>query len=499
MELALFGAREDVMGNGAETVANAGTIGDEMWASGAISEAADRLVAEASSYNERIADVRPASPELAESFDELLFRAGETRGRGKLYPYLGSGAGNGALVELRDGSVKWDMITGIGVHYFGHGDPDLMREGVLGSIGDTVKHGNLQANWESYAFAETLLGEAKKHSGLRHCFLSTSGAMANESALKLCLQKHAPACRVIAFADCFMGRSIVMSQIGDSAGNRVGIPLSQHVDYMPFWDPDAAAQMGKARYIDMAVAHLVQYLDRYPGQHACFIFELIQGEGGFNVGDRDFFKALIDVCKDRGVAVWDDEIQTFGRTDRMFAYEHFDLGEYVDVFCVGKMTQVCATLFTEDYNPAPGLLSGTFTGETPTFRVGRRIVERLRDGNYYGPDGSNARHQRAFREQVGALMKKHPAWFPAVDGLGELCGGIGGMMRMTPFGGEKAKIAALSKILFEEGVIVFWCGHSPYHVRMLPPLGVMNESDWPRVFEVVERGMARAAKELGVG
>ena len=44
--------------------------------------------------------------------------------------------------------------------------------------------------------------------------------MANENALKVCYQKHAPASRVIAFKDCFMGRSVTMSQIGDFAASK---------------------------------------------------------------------------------------------------------------------------------------------------------------------------------------------------------------------------------------------------------------------------------------
>ena len=65
------------------------------------------------------------------------------------------------------------------------------------------------------------------------------------------------------------------------------------------------------------------------------------------------------------------------------------------------------------------------------------------------------------------------------------------MLRFTPFGGDKKKIVASCGACFEEGVILFYCGHDPYHLRMLPPLGVMNESDWPRVFECVERGLAK--------
>jgi 4-aminobutyrate aminotransferase-like enzyme len=222
----------------------------------------------------------------------------------------------------------------------------------------------------------------------------------------------------------------------------------------------------------MCVDHLRQYIERYPKQHACFIFELVQGEGGFNVATRDFHKALMDVCKASSIAVWDDEIQSFGRTEEMFAYEALDLGDYVDVFCVGKMTQVCATLYTREYNPGPGLLSGTFIGGAVPFAVGKRVLERLRDGDFYGPSGRFARQHASFRQHAKALMAKHPEWFPACPQAGDLVGGTGGMMRFTPFGGKKDKIGALCKACFEEGVILFSCGHGPYHVRMLPPLPV---------------------------
>jgi 4-aminobutyrate aminotransferase-like enzyme len=318
--------------------------------------------------------------------------------------------------------------------------------------------------------------------------------MANENALKVCFQKHAPASRVLAFKDCFMGRSVVMSQIGDAAANRIGIPLSVLVDYMPFYDEVAARRMGgPTKFIDMAVSHLRQYIERYPKQHACFIFELVQGEGGFNTAPRDYFKALMEVCKDAKIAVWDDEIQTFGRTERMFAYELLNLGEYVDVFCVGKMTQVCATLFTDEYNPGPGLLSGTFTSSSVAYSVGSRVLTMLRDGSYYGENGSISRHHAAFIQQVRALAAKHPDWFPTVPELPDLVGGQGGMMRFTPFGGKKDRIMKACRAMFDAGVIVFYAGHGPYHIRMLPPLGVFKESDWPRVFECVEKGLAAAA------
>jgi acetylornithine aminotransferase len=484
------------------------------------------LVGEVRAKSAMITDARPPVAALKQTYDDLLARAAAVRGKPLLYPFLGSGVGNGPLVELADGSVKWDMVCGIGVNFFGHSDPDLTEAALRGGLDDVVKHGNLTSNFEAYQFGETLLKEASRHSRLRHAYVSTSGAMANENALKVCLhrlyQRHCegtaandptkllanftPTPRVLAFRDCFMGRSTTMAQIGDSHAGREGLPNVIHVDYMPFWDEAAAERMGpgvqgRTRFIDAALARLQEYTDRYPGAHACFIFEIVQGEGGFNVADRDYIKALMEFCKARKIAVWDDEIQTFGRLPRMFAYEHFDLGDYVDVFCVGKMTMACATLWTSDFNPKTNLLSGTFTGEGSSFRVGTRVIERLRDSASYdsgdaATQGQFSRHHALFRHHCGSLIAKHPEWFPPVDALGgggeRLMGGLGGMMRFTPFAGDKAKVTNACKAMFDEGVITFQCGHGPYHVRLLPPLPAMRDDHWPRVFSCIERGLAKA-------
>jgi acetylornithine aminotransferase len=510
----------------ASAAASSSSPAHTTWPTPDVARAVDVLVDAVRQRSSVITADRPADPARATSYAELLARAAEVRGRPLLFPMIATGAGNGPLLELADGSVKWDMIAGIGVHFFGHADPDLIRAAAFASLDSTVKHGNLSSTFDAYAFSETLLAMAKKNSRLRHAYIATGGAMANENALKVCLhQRHirnlravadagpdakietllaktnvSP--RILAFKDCFMGRSIVMANIGDNHAGREGLPGALPVDYMPFYDPAAAERMGpgpsgKKRFIDMALWHLDQYVHRHPGAHACFIFELVQGEGGFNVGDRDYFLALMEYCKAHTIAVWDDEIQSFGRTERLFAYELFDLGHMVDVFCVGKMTQACATAWTEEFNPKTTILSGTFTGEGVSFRVGTRVLERLRDGDFYGPQGQFARHHALFREHAHALVARHPDWFPITPSVGStrdaLVSGIGGMMRLTPFGGDKDKVSKATRAIFDEGVVLLSCGHGPYHVRMLPPLPAMRPEFWPRIFECIEKGLAKVA------
>jgi 4-aminobutyrate aminotransferase-like enzyme len=478
------------------TTATNTTIGHAIFNDPAIESGIDALVEQVMEHNRTLTDVKAPNPELADSFNTLVERCKAVKGNNLVYTSIGSGAGNGALVEMADGSVKWDMLTGIGVHFLGHGNPKVIKAQLIAGINEATKHGNLQTNFEAYEFGEKLVKLASRNSNLKHAFITTSGAMANESAIKVCYQKHAPASRVIAFEHCFMGRSVTMAQIGDSHGGRVGIPLSTQVDYIPFYNEAIADEMGgPAKFTEYCVKRLQEYIDRYPKQHACFIFELVQGEGGFNVAKREYFKALMDVCRDNGIAIWDDEIQSFGRTESMFAFEQYELGDYVDVFCVGKMTQACATLWTERYNPKPGLLSGTFTGNTSDFTVGSLLLDELSNGNYYGPKGKFAIHHAEFRSQVKKLIDKHPDWFPSAPQTKELVGGVGGMMKFTPFGGDKNKVMKTCKHAYDEGVISFYCGHGPFHVRMLPPLPVMKMEDWPRVFECLERALARVAQE----
>ncbi|MEM9068685.1 MAG: aminotransferase class III-fold pyridoxal phosphate-dependent enzyme [Myxococcota bacterium] len=471
------------------------TIGDSIRTSSAVLSAIDSIVADIGAKTAAIQDIRGPREDLTTRYEELIQRAGDSRGWPLLYPCLGSGAGNGALVELADGSVKWDLVAGIGVHFFGHSHPEILRAQLTGALEDTTKHGNLQSGTIPYDFSSKLTALAGRRSDLKYAFLTTSGAMANELALKVCMQKRSPGSRILAFEHCFMGRSLTMTSIGDSARARDGIPVTVPVDYMPFWDPYLAERAGgKTKFIDHSVERLEEYATRYPGQHACFVMELIQGEGGLNVADRDWLVALMQTCKRHGIPVWDDEIQSFGRTTEMFAFEAFDVGEYVDVFCVGKMTLACAAMWTEEMRPRPGLLSGTFTGGTVDFAAGLRILEMLEAGSFYGAEGEFAQHHAAFRQHATALITKHPAWFPAVERSPQLVGGTGGMMRLTPFGGVREKIAAAAKAIYREGAIVFWCGHGPLHLRLLPPMPALKLEDWPRIFEVLERGLAAAAE-----
>lgn len=422
-------------------------------------------------HTSKINKIKPPVEKLKIGYQEWIEQAEKLRGAKLYFPYLGSGIGNGSLVELLDGSVKYDMITGIGVHFFGHSHPLFFESSFQAALEDTVMQGNLQQNKEGIELA----GLLAKHSGLPHAFLTTSGVMANENALKIAFQKNTPATRILAFEHCFAGRTLTFSQITDKPLFREGLPQNIAVDYIPFYNPN-----DPEKSIEEAKNRLLQAIQRYPKGHALMIFELIQGEGGFYSGSTEFFEPLMKICKEHKIGVFADEIQTFARTSELFAFQHFNLSKYIDIAAVGKLTQAAATLFTEEYRPKPGLLSQTFIGSTSALKAGNTLIKHLLNHNFFGKKGRNLEIQKQFSNHLKKLEKK---------GLVKGPFGVGCMVAFTPFDGLPEKTTALVYSLFEKGVIAFIAGANPSRIRMLVPGGVIKDKEIDEVMAIIETSL----------
>ena len=390
--------------------------------------------------------------------------ARDLRGRPLFFDRLvGSGIGKGALVECLDGGVRYDFITGIGVHFFGHSDPGVQEVAVKAALADTVQQGNLHLGAEYPQLLQVLLEHAPEP--MKYGWLATSGADANENALKVCRAARAPAHRVLAFEDCFAGRTTTMAEITDNPAYRKGQVVHGDVAYVPFYDPTDSES------IQRSVETLRKHLRRHPQQYACMIYELVQGEGGFRSAPPAFFSALMQECRDNNVLVWVDEIQTFGRTTEMYATHALGLDGMVDVITLGKMLQGAASLYTEELNPPGGLLSGTFVGTTVALATGRYMLERLVSGGFYGPEGRIAKIEEialdTLSEMADGSCKGHIGSF----------GAIGSMIWLMPFDGSKEKVVAVVRAAFDTGVVVFFTGHGPYRIRMLLPAAVITDEE----------------------
>jgi 4-aminobutyrate aminotransferase/(S)-3-amino-2-methylpropionate transaminase len=428
-----------------------------------------------------VAEEIDQSPLAVKTYERSLRDVERLRGQPLFYPALSGGTGSGARVRLADGTTRIDFISGVGAYGFGHSDPDLLETAVVAAAGDAVYQGHLFPGSEYLKLSKALLAHAGKQ--MKHVWLSVSGAMANENALKLILQKHAPADRLIVFEGAFAGRTLAMAELTDRPGYREGLPLRGNVLHVPFYtqsDPSST---------ERSVAALEAHLERHPGRVAGMLFELVQGEGGMNTAPREFFAALMERCRSAQIAVWVDEVQTFARTGELFAYQTLGLEEYVDVATVGKALQGSAVLFRKAYKPRPGLIAGTFAGSTVGLAVGARIIERLESDGYLGAEGRIAVLGRRFERRLEVLRKRLPNLIGASSGMGA-------MQAFIPFDGSEEIVSAIVHAAFEEGLMVFGTGRNPSKIRMLLPVNTTDE-ELEAGFTMLEKAIRRIAEERG--
>lgn len=458
---------------------HAATVAGALRSDARIHEAKKLILEALAEHQKKITGIKTADPKLKVPYETLIASFEEKRGGKLWFPFIGSGIGRGALVELLDGSVKYDFICGIGVHYWGHSHPNLITSSIDAAISDTIMEGNLQQNSDAIELVDLLTRSSK----LDHCFLTSSGAMANENAFKIAMQKNHPATRILAFERGFAGRTMNLSQVTDKPAFREWLPLNLFVDYVPFYD-ETRPEESTAQ----AVEALKKYIARYPKQHALMIFELVQGEGGFYPGSKSFFEALMRILKENHIAILADEVQTFGRTSQLFAYQHFGLEEYVDIVTIGKLSQVCATLFRKEYNPRPGLLSQTYTGSVAAIHAAKEIIQGLLRDHFFGEKGKIVLMHNHFEEKLKAIAKKYPKLIKGPFG-------IGAMIAFTPYKGESEKASHLARALFDNGVMSFIAGANPTRIRMLIPAGVVTAQDINVVCDIIEKTLVENEKK----
>ncbi|MBL7669139.1 MAG: aminotransferase class III-fold pyridoxal phosphate-dependent enzyme [Bdellovibrionaceae bacterium] len=450
-------------------------LGHQIRKSEKIASLINELVTSVDLLSQQMTGIKDAGPtESIDNNKKLMERIGLLRGRPLHYPYIGTGLGRGPYVELEDGSIKLDLINGIGIHLFGHSHPRVINAALRGALSDIIMQGNLQPNTEYVQFTEKLAALAGKNSRLKHVWFATCGTMANESALKMARQKKSPARMVISFANAFAGRSTMMAEITDNPAYRQGLPEYKEVLRLPFYDkrdPDST---------EKTLRLLKEYASQHKNNICAFCFEPMLGEGGYQPAPTEFFVPLLDFCKQEGIPVWADEVQTFSRTGELFAFETLKIGHYIDLCTIAKTAQLGATLYTEEFNPKPGLIAGTFSGSTVSMTTGMAMIDMLTQEGYLG---ANGRIQQIHKKFVSGLNRLNES---TCKNKASDAGGLGLMVAFTPFDGKKEQVDAFLKKLFNNGLIAFGCGKDPVRVRFLVP-AIIQDRDIEIALSLIEK------------
>ena len=234
-------------------------------------------------------------------------------------------SGEGCRLTDADGERYLDLFAGFGAPVLGHCHPDLV-EAVTEQAQRLWHVGNL-----FHTEPQTLAAEAISRLGFGgRSFFCHSGADANEAAIKLArlYGKHRRGdstgehgrYKIISCTHSFHGRSF--GTMGATANPKVRegfAPLLPGYTNVAYNDVAAV----EAAIDDETVAILA---------------EPIQGEGGVNVPDADYFPRLRALCDERDVLLICDEVWTgCGRTGRYFGYQHFfEEGTHPDIMTLGK-------------------------------------------------------------------------------------------------------------------------------------------------------------------
>jgi acetylornithine/N-succinyldiaminopimelate aminotransferase len=285
---------------------------------------------------------------------------------------------------------------------------------------------------------------------------------------------------IVAFENAFAGRSTLMAEITDNPAYREGLPEYHEVLRLPWYDKN------NPRSAEITLAKFKEHVEKHGSNIGVFVFEPMLGEGGYMPAPREFFVPLLELCREHKIPVWMDEVQTFLRTGEAFAFQTLDLGDYADLVTIAKTAQFGATLYTEEMNPKPGLIAGTFSGSSSSLRAGISILEEMRSGGYFGPQGRIAEIHRYFTQGLEKLGNS------SCQGKVSDVAGLGLMIAFTPLDGSKEKVNAFSQKLFQNGLISFTCGKNPVRIRFLIPASVTNqELDW--ALQIIEKTLMESA------
>jgi len=452
------------------------TIGQKINASKEIEDLIQSLVTKTMEFNRHVDGVKPASPEGEKHLQTLCDDIHKIRGRPLFYPYVGSGAGNGVYTELEDGSVKIDLINGIGINILGHSHPKVIAASIRGALQDVVMQGNLEPNLQYKEVSEKLVRLASKGTRLKYAWLSTCGTMANENGLKMARQKNTPARHIVAMNNAFAGRSTMMAEVTDNPAYKVGLPTYGEVLRVDYYNAKDASSA------DHSLRQLKEHVAKHPKDISCFSFEPMQGEGGYRVAPREFYLPMLDFCKEQGIAIWADEVQTFCRTGELLAIQKMEIGDYVDIVTVAKALQNGATLYTEEYNPQAGLIAGTFSGSSAALSAGSAILDELSEENYFGAKGKIQEIHDFFVDGLNMLATT------SCEGLIHEPGGMGLMIAYTPHDGSKDKMLATLKACYKNGLIAFGCGRDPYRMRFLIPANT-TKKHLEEALKIIEKSL----------
>jgi acetylornithine/N-succinyldiaminopimelate aminotransferase len=348
-----------------------------------------------------------------------------------------------------EGNKYTDFTSGYGCLNVGHTNNEIVAA-IKKQVSKIIQPSNIY-------FSQSQVMLAKKLSELTgfdgKIFFANSGAEAIEGAIKLARKYstdkyNKQRYEIISFQNSFHGRTFgALSATAQAQKQKLFEPLLQGFRYASFNDLDSVS--GSINTNTCAI-----------------LIELIQGEGGINVSDKDFIKSLEKICKEKDILLIIDEIQTgLGRTGKLFAYENYDIVPDILVLAksLGGGMPIGAIIARDEINKAfvPGTHGSTFGGNAASCAAGVAVL------NYFEKYELIRKSQETGKYLLSKLNKLKEKYAGAVKEVR----GMGLMLAIefkSPIAGEIIVSGLKDRLVLNKV--------SDFTIRFLPSL-VINKKD----------------------
>ncbi|TKB96474.1 aspartate aminotransferase family protein [Pedobacter cryotolerans] len=352
-----------------------------------------------------------------------------------------------------EGKKYMDLIAGIGVSNVGHCHPTVVA--AVQKQAETYMHLMVYGEFvqsPQVDFAKALASVLPAN--LSCTYLVNSGSEAIEGAMKLA-KRYTGRTKLIACKNSYHGSTQgALSLMGNEEFKQAYRPLLPDVQFIEF--------------------NLLADLAKITTKTAAVFIETIQGEAGIRIPDESYLKALRAKCNETGTLLVLDEIQCgFGRTGKMFGFEHF--GIVPDILLLAKgigggmpigafiSSEEIMSVFSE--NPILGHIT-TFGGHPVSCAAGLATLKTIVDEDLV--------KDVAAKGKLFKSLLKHPA-------IREVRGK--GLMLAAEF--ESYPI--LKQIIdgcIEDGIITDWFLHCSNSMRIAPPL-IITEDEIRAACEII--------------
>ena len=347
----------------------------------------------------------------------------------------------GSYIYDKDGNAHLDFVAGVSACSLGHGHPRVV-EAIKAQV-DQYMHVMVYGEYvqePAVAYSKLLASLLPKN--LSTTYLVNSGTEAMEGALKLA-RRHTGRSQIIAAKNAYHGNTMgSLSLMTYEERKGAFRPLIPDVGFIEFNSENDLEQITE--------------------RTAAVVLETIQGGAGFIVPQNGYLEKVRKRCNEVGALLVLDEIQPgFGRTGKLFAFEHFNCVPDIMVIGKGMASGLPVGAFVASHELMSDLMDQPKLGHITTFG-GNPVIAAASLATLKEITETNLMDQTLEKEKLFRKLLQHPL-IEEVRGKGLM---LAAMMKNK----EIANYVVLEAA--KKGLILFWLLFEQRAVRISPPLTI---------------------------